>query len=71
MERSAKQVYRLTGRGAMHEVRDRRQHQGGGADHADILDGKVPYSNERRALHIPQRRQDDRAACIVAGLDLG
>ena len=39
-----------------------RQHQGRGADHADLAGGLAAHPAEW-ALHVPQRRQDDRPGC--------
>ena len=40
-------------------MRGERQRQGRGADHTDVAGGLVAHPSER-ALHIPERRQDDR-----------
>jgi transposase InsO family protein len=45
------------------EVRGQRQHQGRGADHPDVAGGLAIHPADRaveRALHVPERRQDDR-----------
>ena len=41
------------------EVRGQRQHQGRGADHPDVAGGLAAHPAEW-ALHVPERRQDDR-----------
>ena len=41
------------------EVRGQRQHQGRGVDHPDVAGGLAAHPAEW-ALHVPERRQDDR-----------
>ena len=52
------------------EVRSQRQRQGSGDDHPDVAGGLAAHPAER-ALHIPERRQDDRPGHAASRAEVG
>ncbi len=55
---------------AADEVRGERQRQGARSPDPDIAGGLAAHPAER-ALHLPERRQDDRPGCARGGAGAG
>ena len=55
---------------AADEVRSEWERQGAGAHHPDFTGGLAVHPAER-ALHLPERRQNDRPGCARGGAGVG